>query len=68
MHGVSMKYWNLIPGFEFLGVNKNAIARTYKPDPRGKKYTKRTPEAMNSAVAHYRRGMSFWACSRWEFQ
>ena len=64
MHGVSIKNWNLTPGFEFLGVKRNAMPRTYKPDPRGKKYVKHTPEAINSALADHRRGMSFRACSR----
>ena len=36
MHGVSIKNWKLTPGFEFLGVKRNAMPRTYKPDPRGK--------------------------------
>ena len=63
MHGVSIKYWNLTPSFEFLGMKWNAMARTQKPDPRGKKYVKHTPEAINSALADHRRGMSFWACS-----
>ena len=40
------------------------MTRTYKPNPRGKKYAKHTPEAINSAVAEHRRGMSFRACSR----
>ena len=64
MHGMSIKYWNLTSGLEFLGVKRNAMARTYKPDPRGKKYLKHTPEAINSALADHRRGMSFPACSR----
>ena len=64
MHGVSIKNWNLTPGFEFLGVKRSAMPRTYKPDPRGKKYVKHTPEAINSALADHRRGMSFRACSR----
>ena len=64
MHGVSTKNRNLTLGFEFLGVKRNAMARTYKPDPRGKKYVKHTPEAINSALADHRRGMSFQACSR----
>ena len=64
MHGVIIKNWNLTPGFEFLGVKRNAMARTYKPDPRGKKYVKHTPEAISSALADHRRDMSFRACSR----
>ena len=40
------------------------MPRTYKPDPRGKKYAKHTPEAINRALADHRRGMSFRACSR----
>ena len=40
------------------------MARTNKPDPRGKKYAKHTPEAINSALGDYRRGMSFRASSR----
>ena len=51
MHGVSRKYWNLTPGFEFLVVNRNAMPRTYKPDPRGKKYAKHAPKAITSTLA-----------------
>ena len=50
--------------FEFSGVNRNTMARTYKPNHRGKKYAKHTPEAINSALADHRRGMSFRACAR----
>ena len=39
------------------------MARTYKPDPRGKKHVKHTPEAINSALGYHRGGMSFRACS-----
>ena len=40
------------------------MARTYKPNHRGKKYAKHTPEAINSALADHCRGMSFRACAR----
>ena len=40
------------------------MPRVYKPNPRGKQYKKHAPEAINSALADHRRGMSFRACSK----
>ena len=40
------------------------MGRKYKPNLRGKKYVKHTREAINSALADHRRGMSFRPCSR----
>ena len=40
------------------------MPRSYKPDPRGKRYTKHTPQAISEALADHRRGMSFRSCSK----
>ena len=40
------------------------MPRSYKADPRGKRYTKHTPQAISEALADHRRGMSFRSCSK----
>ena len=40
------------------------MPRSYKPDPRRKRYTKHTPQAISEALADHRRGMSFRSCSK----
>ena len=40
------------------------MVRTYKPDPRGKKYKKHSKETIGKALADHDKGMSFRKCSR----
>ena len=40
------------------------MTQIYKPESKGKKYAKHIPEAINSALADYRRDMFFRACFR----